>query len=282
MTIATLTTEKTTMKNYQLLIASLAFACSLLACAPDVLAQQKSAQNTSAPTAAVKPAAVAKPAAEETESALPNTGSQQGIKVHGHWVIDVRNPDGTLAQHHEFENSMQDQGFNLVNLLAGTATVGEPVIVLGNGGTTTFCGSAYCYLSEYSNGQFMKSVNSGAGCPGATSACAATLVPTVIATGPQVGNQAFSLKLTGQMTAIQAGPIGAVGTIFWNCVTSNSTLSTSSPSICASQTNVPANTILLAPGNNSTLLSYFTYTTFNVISVVTGQIVQVSVTISFS
>jgi hypothetical protein len=28
-----------------------------------------------------------------------------GIKVHGHWAIDVRNPDGTLASHNEFENA---------------------------------------------------------------------------------------------------------------------------------------------------------------------------------
>jgi len=30
----------------------------------------------------------------------------EGIKVHGHWVIDVRNPDGSLASHLEFENRL--------------------------------------------------------------------------------------------------------------------------------------------------------------------------------
>jgi hypothetical protein len=28
-----------------------------------------------------------------------------GIKVHGHWTIDVHNPDGKLASHNEFENA---------------------------------------------------------------------------------------------------------------------------------------------------------------------------------
>jgi hypothetical protein len=30
----------------------------------------------------------------------------QGITVHGRWTIDVRNPDGTLASHHEFDNAL--------------------------------------------------------------------------------------------------------------------------------------------------------------------------------
>jgi len=32
-------------------------------------------------------------------------GKNEGIKVHGHWVIDVKNPDGSLAGHRDFENS---------------------------------------------------------------------------------------------------------------------------------------------------------------------------------
>jgi len=29
-----------------------------------------------------------------------------GITVHGHWTIDIRNADGALASHHEFENAL--------------------------------------------------------------------------------------------------------------------------------------------------------------------------------
>jgi hypothetical protein len=29
-----------------------------------------------------------------------------GITVHGHWTIDIHNPDGALASHHEFENAL--------------------------------------------------------------------------------------------------------------------------------------------------------------------------------
>ena len=33
-------------------------------------------------------------------------GPKEGIQVHGHWTIDVLNPDGTLAEHREFENAL--------------------------------------------------------------------------------------------------------------------------------------------------------------------------------
>lgn len=32
---------------------------------------------------------------------------REGIRVHGHWVIEVRNPGGTLAARTEFENALQ-------------------------------------------------------------------------------------------------------------------------------------------------------------------------------
>lgn len=33
-------------------------------------------------------------------------GMKTGVKVHGYWKIDVKNPDGNLASHTEFENSL--------------------------------------------------------------------------------------------------------------------------------------------------------------------------------
>jgi hypothetical protein len=37
-------------------------------------------------------------------------GQREGVKVHGHWTIDVSNPDGTLVTHREFENSLITTG----------------------------------------------------------------------------------------------------------------------------------------------------------------------------
>jgi hypothetical protein len=36
----------------------------------------------------------------------PAKGTGEDIKVHGHWVIEIRNADGSLAARHEFENSL--------------------------------------------------------------------------------------------------------------------------------------------------------------------------------
>jgi len=37
-------------------------------------------------------------------------GKHEGIKVHGHWVVDIRNRDGSLASRHEFENALITAG----------------------------------------------------------------------------------------------------------------------------------------------------------------------------
>jgi hypothetical protein len=43
--------------------------------------------------------------------------SSEGIKVHGRWTVDVRNADGSLASHHEFDNAL---------------VIGSPVSIGGN------------------------------------------------------------------------------------------------------------------------------------------------------
>ena len=50
-------------------------------------------------------------------------GRVEGIKVHGHWIIDVRNPDDTLVTHREFENALVP-GNPLARILARQQTVG--------------------------------------------------------------------------------------------------------------------------------------------------------------
>ncbi|MBC8273346.1 MAG: hypothetical protein H8E40_00025 [Chloroflexi bacterium] len=49
-------------------------------------------------------------------------GTQEGIKVHGHWTIEVSDPDGTLVERREFDNAFVDSGI-LARLLARQRTV---------------------------------------------------------------------------------------------------------------------------------------------------------------
>ena len=50
--------------------------------------------------------------------------AREGITVHGHWVIDVRNPDGTLSSHTEFENSLTERGALHLAMILGRAVAG--------------------------------------------------------------------------------------------------------------------------------------------------------------
>jgi hypothetical protein len=67
--------------------------------------------------------------AQSPASHLGQSSHQQqprgdGITVHGHWTIDVRNPDGALASHHEFENALEPTGATALSaLLARNGTL---------------------------------------------------------------------------------------------------------------------------------------------------------------
>src|SRR3989442_5421961 len=50
-------------------------------------------------------------------------GQVEGIKVHGHWTIEVRNPDGTLVTRREFENGLVGAS-GLAQILARQKTPG--------------------------------------------------------------------------------------------------------------------------------------------------------------
>jgi hypothetical protein len=95
-------------------------------------------------TATVTQAATAKPAAEAaapTAQSAPK-GQHEGITVHGYWTIDVKNPDGSLVRHVEFENSI-DPGFPLSYTSSTGATPS---------GTQNVPGGA-AFLSAILNGQ---------------------------------------------------------------------------------------------------------------------------------
>lgn len=64
----------------------------------------------------------------------PQAVPRKGIKAHGHWTIDVRNPDGTLASHHEFENALDGLGGRaaLAFQLSGTGTAGTWASAVNN------------------------------------------------------------------------------------------------------------------------------------------------------
>ena len=67
---------------------------------------------------------------------LSAQGAREGITVHGHWVLEVRNPDGTLVTRREFENGLNEtRGHGaewLGMLLKRTSTAGRWRVILAS------------------------------------------------------------------------------------------------------------------------------------------------------
>jgi hypothetical protein len=77
------------------------------------------------------------------EEKTAGDGKHEGIKVHGHWTVEVRNPDGGLVTHREFENALAPT--TLLNFfLVRRYPVGYWAVVLfGN-----VCQNGGCQINE--------------------------------------------------------------------------------------------------------------------------------------
>ena len=83
-------------------------------------------------------------------AAEPGGGPAEGIKVHGHWTMDVRNPDGTLVSHHEVKNALTQGGSALAGLLGRVFTNPKWKIILH--GEPPPCNGFPCTISEPGSG----------------------------------------------------------------------------------------------------------------------------------
>jgi hypothetical protein len=222
--------------------------------------QGSKAMVAASTTPAARPAAAQKPGSE-------------GLKVHGHWKIEVKNPDGTLARTVKFENALATPGegdLALVQLLAGMSMAGDWAIVFSDSGWQ-MCTSGSCNIYQVSNQgpagqQFTSAPNSFPGLQ---------VIPKNATT--VIG---ASIVLQGSATANMATTIDRVGTMIGQCLlpNSNATLPAGMQS-CATMTQGSAfQSSLIGSG-----VGYFTRQMLSSgVPVVAGQIIQFTVTLSFS
>jgi hypothetical protein len=122
----------------------------------------------------------------------------EGIKVHGRWTIDVREADGALVQHHEFENALTGNGqWVLASWLSRSRVIGrwevQFVKPLFNNGFVSPCGPFACTMAE----------------------------PSLVMSGVSLNssNTAINaIQLVGSVTATQDGTIGDVRTMVGACI----------------------------------------------------------------
>jgi hypothetical protein len=137
-----------------------ALSALIFVMAGPIRAQSQSTASKSAPAGATTPAgASVVDAAPAMQAATPNPaaeplpakpaasaagGNHEGIKVSGHWVIEVKNPDGKVVTHREFENNLVTGGQGdaiLSNLLTGNAVAGVWDIQLQSNTSPAACPS---------------------------------------------------------------------------------------------------------------------------------------------
>lgn len=183
------------------------------------------------------------PASSLVQTAKTSGAMGEGIKVHGHWTVVVRNPDGTQVGRHEFENALDRGGLALLPAFLGRRlTPGSWVINVWDG----LCpGEATCRIVE----SFSEI------------AASATTSTNLVVNVPAYGT-AGPISLSGSFTAVTGGHITRVATQLGACGADRA------PSICNFS------------GYLETLFSSTVLTT--PIPVQQGQIVQVTVRISFS
>jgi hypothetical protein len=184
-------------------------------------------------------------------------------------VIDVKNPDGTLAEHRDFENTITGYGQELlIGLLSGYVVPSDYSIFLGpaNNGTVP------CAVPQGYQGcgivRSLTTLPASALCLYYTCFTSLTYTPTLVdssATGS-------ALVLAGNFTATQVGTISGVTVQYGTCpanLSAVTALTTVSPSTCST-----------TPGSGGyRTVSSATIATVNVVA---SQIVQVTVTITFS
>jgi len=214
---------------------------------------------------------------------LTAQAAREGIAVHGHWVIDVKNPDGTVAKHVEFENGLTDYGRGtLVGLLTGQQLAlnagangadSWALLLQGSGGDDSYfgnCGSdpskATCYvlLQPHTPTTIPAAGVRAPAFPGVVGQSTnLTLTPMNFATTAYLPLQ---FQLSGTVQASQAVTISRVRSVSFTCFSNPS----SPQAACSNWDGLDAFPLP------------FSSTSVSGISVQANQIIQVTVTFSFS
>jgi hypothetical protein len=190
-------------------------------------ASAQEAEPTAAPaTPAQKPAVSANPASAQakpvsSEEKPAAKGAKEGIAVHGHWTIVVKNPDGTVAARQEFENALDPvEGADLLTGLLSGAYTTEGFLIDLSTGAGTLCGVGDCTMYDSRVQGVCNNVQSSLTC--------GTLTYTPNKTAAH--NNAVGFTLSGNVTLLQTdgGAINGVSTGIAACVPASSVL-TSGP-----------------------------------------------------
>jgi hypothetical protein len=284
-------------------LTGVAVACAVgaLFCLPAVSAQaQQSTSATHQSAPAARPAAASQSAPEMHGLPAANASGKtapkavvQGIKVNGYWKIDVRNPDGSLVKHVEFENALTANAISnyLPFALFGQPFTGVNYVITGVDAPAIGVNTGASQDEAAGDGApWFPSLNGVVG-PCGGSGCVMFVTNSATAyncalyekQSPSVCNGGLSVSagtagttLSGSFTATSSNSITSVSSYITYCY------SGTSPDPYENICPVPSGTTLGAAGAYALTLDFTSYTLPTPIPVTATQSVNVSVAISFS
>ncbi len=246
-------------------------------------AQRPTDKPQSTPPVA-QPQAMQAPTATKPQAKAPGKGLSTAIEVHGHWVIEVKNKDGSLARHVEFDNSL-DPGFTIAtthlpggvvllqDLMTGIAVAppGSWMILLG--GPAGLAGissdpNGPCSTNAASLGDpFGGCIIGGPNSILCTAAGGESVELPFLSCNLAAATNTGGFQLSGTIPATNSGNIAVVATL------AGAACGTSSPTLanCAFPSTLPVDSFT----SNSNLPG-------GSVPVTIGQSIAVSVTITFS
>jgi hypothetical protein len=227
--------------------------------------------------------AVLRPVAEEEESPAAKKSNLGGIKVHGHWKMVVRNPDGTLAKQVEFENSLVTPNGGdllLAALLTGQAVPADWAINLYANAPICSTTSTYasCVLVQNMNG-----LTASSSCNIFHEPCVPGLTVTIIGVTGGTITGPVGFQLAGTLTVTNATTINSVATIVDFCQSVIPSATAAPVTVTTSPTACVASGFYTPPaGATINSSSAFTSTNPTPLALTAGQILTVVVSLSFS
>lgn len=253
---------------------------------PQKAATQQTGEKQSSGATAAK-AQGNQPQGEESEGPIAEEkssgdGRHESIKVHGHWTIEVRSLDGTLVRHVEFENSLAPAVSFTVGSQTGYISGGADylaALLAGRAATPIWFINLFGPGIGPSNPYPASTANSPCVQPGAGgyAACAIDL-PSATSCPPSAPPVGVGCNLSVSTLGAppsSVGPIQLSGSVAATQSGQVSTVVTAIGTPCGGVTNC-------AVSNGSVLFTSSSNFPGAPITVTSGQIIAVTVVISFS
>ncbi len=210
----------------------------------------------------------------------PQSSAKGGITVHGHWIMDVKDADGKIVEHRDFQNSLTPNGSMTLALALTGQLVYSSFAVSAIDATSPQPQIYQLYQSGFAN--VPSPCPAGGTLNGVTVTCVAGLTATapdcVIYANPSCTTNA-GIVLSGTFTPSSAVVVNEVQTSTEACAAitiagGSAVLSDATTSTCGSGTGVPSDV--------SVYSFPFTDTTITPLHVGPGQSLLINVVISFS